>query len=403
MSKILLCCMNYRPEMISTGKYAYELCEYLAERGHDVEVLTTAPHYPGWSVFPGYRARRYVTERLNHVTIRRGPMYLNRRAAGIIRFIMPFSWVVAMTPVLLYRALTWRPDIIVCVQPTIMMAPSALAAAFLARARLVQHVQDLEIDTALAVGHVQAGGATVRLIHAIERWIMRRFDRHVTISQRMRERMIAKGVDADRIAILRNWVDTSAVQSLDRPSDYRTELAIPAETFVVQYSGQMGRKQALHLVTGAAARLAEDPRFLFVLAGDGPVRGEVEQEVADLRNVRLLPLQPTDRLGEFLNLADCHILPQEAGVSELVLPSKLGGMLASGKRMLITADENSELAQFLGDAAVFTAPGDVDAIVDALRVMVDAPDTTAHLRRARARDLDAASLLPAFEHLLIAG
>ena len=230
---------------------------------------------------------------------------------------------------------------------------------------------------------------------------MQRFDSVVTISDQMRARLIAKGVSPENIAIVRNWVDTSVIRPLDRPSCYRTELGISPETFVVQYSGQMGRKQALHILIQAAERMAGDTRFMFVLAGNGPMRAEIEQASARLSNMRLLELQPTERLGEFLNLADCHILPQDVDVSELVLPSKLGGMLASGKRMLITAQEDSELANFLGSAATFTPPGEVDAIVRALSAMIDAPDTSNALRAERTQDLDATTLLPAFERILL--
>lgn len=392
--------MNYRPEIISTGKYAFELCEYLAGVGHEVEVITTAPHYPGWKIFPGYSAWRFSSENLHGVKVWRIPMYLDKTATGVTRLLMPLSWSIMATPVLLWRALWKRPAIIIAVQPTITNAPSVILASVLCGARLIQHVQDLEIDTALAVGHVRASGSIIRFAYAMERWIMRRFDRVITISSQMRSRLIAKGLSADRVGIVRNWVDTSLVRPLGRPSIYRNELGIAPNTFVIQYSGQMGRKQALHVIIQAAERLVEDQRFMFVLAGDGPMRAELEQAAVRLPNMRLLPLQPTERLGEFLNLADCHILPQDRGVSELVLPSKLGGMLASGKRMLITADKDSELANFLGDAATFTPPGEVDAIVQALRIMICAPDTGVALREERTKALDASTLLPSFEHAL---
>lgn len=392
--------MNYRPEMISTGKYAYEVSEYLASRGHEVEVITTAPHYPGWRTFPGYRSWTYSSDVMNGVMVRRAPMYLHTDASGLVRLAMPLTWVIAAFPLLIWRTLRRRPDVIVCVQPTIMMAPAALLAAKLVGARTVQHVQDLEIDTAFAVGHVRSGGGVGRLAYAIERLIMRRFDRIVTISLKMRDRLVAKGVERTRVSIVRNWVDTAAIRPLGRASAYRAELGIAPDQFVVQYSGQMGRKQALHLIVAAAEALANDRRFVFVLAGDGPTRPDVERQTAALPNVRLLPLQSVERLGEFLNLADCHVLPQDAGVSELVLPSKLGGMLASGKPILITAHPDSELAGFLGDAATFTPPGDAMAIAAALRIMIDTPDTAASKRLALAAQLEADALLPAFEQVL---
>lgn len=386
--------------MISTGKYAYELCEYLAASGHHVEVISTAPHYPGWKTFPGFTMWRFSRETLHGVIVWRVPMYLNKTAAGLSRFLMPLSWSILATPVLLWRAVWLRPAVIIAVQPTITMAPSALLAAWLSGASPVQHVQDMEIDTALAVGHVRASGKIVRLIYAIERQIMRKFDRVITISHKMRSGLTAKGIAPDRVAIVRNWVDTELVRPLGRPSVYRSELGIADETFVVQYSGQMGRKQALNMIVEAADRMVSDSRFIFVVAGDGPMRPEMEQAAARLRNIRLLPLQPTDRLGEFLNLADCHILPQDPGVSDLVLPSKLGGMLASGKRILITADADGELANFLGNAVVFTQPGDVDAIVAALDSMVSSPDMRAVQRKEKALELSAATLLPLFERSL---
>ncbi|MFV3517372.1 glycosyltransferase, partial [Mycobacterium tuberculosis] len=96
-----------------------------------------------------------------------------------------------------------------------------ILASFLSGAKPIQHVQDLEIDTALAVGHVRASRHAIRFVHAMEQWIMRRFERVITISSQMRARLIAKGVSPDRVEIVRNWVDTNLVKPLNRCSEYR--------------------------------------------------------------------------------------------------------------------------------------------------------------------------------------
>ena len=77
-----------------------------------------------------------------------------------------------------------------------------------------------------------------------------------------------------------------------------------------------------------------------------------------MRNVRFLPFQPYARLSDFLGLADVHVLPQAADAADLVLPSRLGGMLASGQRIVATAAPGTELAIFLDGAAIIVAPGD---------------------------------------------
>ena len=398
--KILFCGMNYSPEMIAIGKYSTELCQYLADQGHEVEVITTPPHYPGWKVLPGYHSGKYRNEVIGGVRVRRAPMFLAASANGINRLLMPLSWAIMATPLVLWRALAWRPDVIVNVQPTITLAPSVLLAARLCGARSVQHVQDLELDAALAVGHINTRGRALKIAYAVERLITKAFDRTVTISHKMAERLKGKGAGWQDLFIVRNWVDQHKIGPLGRVSRYREELGIREGHFVVQYSGQMGRKQALHLVIDAAKILADDPRFVFVLAGDGPARPDIEQQARELPNVRLLPLQPADRLGEFLGLADCHILPQEKDVAELVLPSKLGGMLASGKRILITVDQDTELSSFLGRSVTYTAPGNVQAIASALQLMIDERDDTDADRAALAAELAAETLLPRFERIL---
>jgi colanic acid biosynthesis glycosyl transferase WcaI len=402
MARILLCCMNYRPEMISTGKYAFELAEYLESQGHSVEVVTTAPHYPGWRAFAPYSNRRYYSELVCGVRVWRCPMALMSSASGLGRLMMPLSWAITSAPVLLWRAIRTRPDIMIMVQPTMFTGPFFLFAAFLAKSRKVMHVQDLEIDTAIAVGHLGASRVLVALAHAFERAILRRFDAIVTISNQMRQRLVSKGVDSRAIAVVRNWVDLEKIKPLDRPSLYRTQLHIAPDAFVVQYSGQWGRKQALHLLIETATQMEDDSRFVFIVAGDGPMRSELEAAERRLSNLKLLPLQPTEQMGEFLALGDCHILPQEKDVSELVLPSKLGGMLASGKRILVTADTDSELYSFLGNgSADFVPPGDAQAVVDALRHMAQLPDEKRNERGLRAKELDHQHLLPLFESIII--
>lgn len=150
----------------------------------------------------------------------------------------------------------------------------------------------------------------------------------------------------------------------------------------------------------AAEAMREDRGFQFVIAGEGPSKGELTERYGHLPNVRFLPLQPEERLGEFLNLADCHVLPQSAEVSELVLPSKLGGMLASGKRLLVTAEPDTEIARFLGPAAKVVPPGDPMAIVGGLKAMREEQDVTAGERLALARSIDIASSLDLFERVL---
>lgn len=362
---VLIYAINYAPELIGCGRYTGEIGAYLVEHGTFVDVVTAPPHYPEWAVRAPYKAGRYAVAREPRHRITRCPIVLRRKMGGLWRMIAPFSFALSSAPVVLWRALTTRPETIFAVEPTLFAAPIALLAAKLSGARAVLHVQDLEVDAAFAVGHLK-GGLVQKLAAGVERWVLDGFDQIVTISGKMQERLLAKGVKPDRVTIVRNWVDTSKIYPMSGPNRFRAELDIPPDRFVALYAGAIGAKQDLPVVLDAAERLQGSSGIMFVIAGDGPAKTGLVERYGHLDNVRFLPLQPEERLCELLNLADVHLLPQAAGAADLVLPSKIGGMLASGRPILATAEAGTEIYEFLAGTAVLTSPGEHSLLAKAL-------------------------------------
>ncbi len=358
--KILIYGENYAPEMIGVGRFTGEIGGYLAAHGYEVAVVTAPPHYPGWRVAPPFRAGRYVSETRDGARILRCPILLRDDMRGVWRLIAPLSFALSSAPVALWQIVRFRPDVVLCVEPTLFVAPVGLIAK-LFRGRVLLHVQDLEVDAAFAVGHLK-GGLLKNFILGIESWLLRRFDGLITISGQMRKRLIAKGVEPDRIDVVRNWVDLAKIKPMEPPNGFRAELGLSKSDFVVLYAGNVGAKQALHVMLDAARKLAARSNLHFVVAGDGPEKQGLMRDYGDLENVRFLPLQPEERLCELLNLADLHVLPQSQGAADLVLPSKLGGMLASGKPVLATADPGTELYEVLVGTSILAPSGDSAAM-----------------------------------------
>jgi len=168
---------------------------------------------------------------------------------------------------------------------------------------------------------------------------------------------------------VRNWVDIDSIRPLEAPSPYRRELGLAETDRVVLYSGNVGAKQGFDTVIAAAERLADRPEIQFIIAGEGPAKAKLQARAKTLPNLRFLPFQPYARLSSFLGLADVHILPQSADAADLVLPSKLGGMLASGKPIVATAAQGTELAEFLAGAVV--PPEDGDALAAAIAAALE--------------------------------
>lgn len=405
MARILVTGINYAPEHIGTGKYTGEMCRWLAARGHSVRVVTAPPYYPAWSVWPGYRRLWFQKESLAGTEVIRCPLWVPKKPGGLTRMLHLASFALTATFAMLY-SLAWRPRYVVAIAPTLANAPAAWLVARLAGARCWLHIQDFELDAALDMGIVDAGPAR-RVAMALERWLLRRFDRVSTISPRMLERLSTKGVEAGRQILFPNWADIDAIQPLDRTSAYRQELGIPDDAVVALYSGNMGLKQGLELLGEAARALSRQnaaaaappangpgtalPAIHFVFGGEGPARELLEQACSELPNVHFLDLQPTERLNDWLGLADIHLLPQRADVADLVMPSKLTGMLASGRTVLATALPGTGVAQVLRDCGMATPPGDLDAFVAALTRLAADAEMRALLGRA-ARQLAESTL-----------
>jgi colanic acid biosynthesis glycosyl transferase WcaI len=200
----------------------------------------------------------------------------------------------------------------------------------------------------------------------MERLVLRRFDVVSSISGRMAERLLVKGVDQKRILYFPNWVDVAHIKPTSASGAFRSRLGIAADAVVVLFSGSLGGKQGLLVIPEAARLLASREDIVFVICGDGVMKPKLESACAELPNIRLIPLQPFERLSELLCMADIHLLPQSAGAADLVLPSKLSGMLASGRPVIATCLAGTELHEVVSQCGISVPPEDSAALAKAV-------------------------------------
>jgi len=362
--KLLIYGINFAPELTGIGKYTGDMAQWLGAAGHDVRVVTAPPYYPDWAVWPGFHAWRYVREQSNGVRILRAPLWVPGKPRGLTRVIHLASFALSSVPALLAHW-RWKPDVVWVVEPALFCAPAALAFARLRSAKAWLHIQDYEVDAAFELGLLK-GPSLRKLVASVERWLMRSFDRVSTISARMLERASAKGVPTERLISLPNWANIDAIQPLDGPSPYRRELGLAPNSVVALYSGNMGSKQGLEVLADVARLLKNNGHIQFVFCGNGSGRPELMAGCADLGNVRFLDLQPVERLGDLLGLADIHLLPQRADAADLVMPSKLTGMLASGRPVVAGARADTELGQVVAGCGRAVLPESAEAFAQAI-------------------------------------
>lgn len=382
--KILLLGLNFFPEITGIGRYTGEMTAFLASQGHQVRVITSPPYYPQWRVWEGYRASAYQQEYWQGVAVLRCPLWVPLRQSGIKRVIHLASFAISSLPVLAAQ-LGWKPDLIFCVAPALFNSPFALLAARLTGAKAWLHIQDFELDAALGLGLLPAAGWLRSLAAAIEKKLLSGFDRVSTISENMRRSCLKKGVLEDKTSLLPNWVDVSKIFPIRDAYTLRLEFGLPQNAFIALYHGSMGRKQGLEILLETARLLAEQPDVLIVLCGEGPAKSDLQTQAADLSNVRFLDLQPEEKLNQLVNLADVHLLPQLPGAADLVMPSKLATMLASGRPIIATASAETQISNVLDIIGIRVPPGDAVSLSAAILDLVTDP-----LRRAKLGELSRA-------------
>lgn len=370
--KILIHGLNFSPELVGIGKYTGELAQYLASKGHRVTVVTTPPYYPGWSVGAGYSGWRYKTETLENIKIIRCPLWVPNQVSGLKRILHLLSFAFSSAPVV-WREARHKPDVVLAIAPALLAAPSAALAGKRAGACTWLHIQDFEVDAALDLGILKKNSSMRGIALNFEKWVYGKFERVSSISEKMLTRLAEKGVPAEKIVNFPNWVDSAAIFPVQGPNPYRQDLDLSEEGIVVLYSGSMGAKQGLEVVVEAARLLEEETNLHFVFCGEGPARAGLQRAAAGCGNVHFLPLQPAENLNTLLNLADIHILPQSADAADLVMPSKLLGMLASGKAVIATANPGTGLANIICEVGVLVAPGDPAALSEAVRSLAGSP------------------------------
>jgi putative colanic acid biosynthesis glycosyltransferase WcaI len=379
--RILIYSANFAPEPTGIGKYSGEMAWWLAEHGHEVRVVCAPPYYPAWQVDKKYRWPLFRREKWHGVDVWRTPLWVPKSPSGLTRLLHLLSFAISSFPVMLWQ-IAWRPDVVLTVAPAFMCAPAGLLTAWLCHAKRWLHLQDLEVDVAFSMGLLK-GRLLQRIVLRVERSLLLRFDTVSTISSRMIERLLSKGVMADKARYFPNWVDLSRFKP-PKNGDFRKQLGIASNAIIVLFSGTLGGKQGLMVIPEAARLLESRSDIVFVVCGDGVMKPQLESAATGLTNIRFMPLQPSGRVSDLLGMADIHLLPQSPDAADLVLPSKLCGMLASGRPVIATCRAETEIGEIVSECGLVVAPENSVELARAITWLADNPEVRSALgRRAR--------------------
>jgi glycosyltransferase involved in cell wall biosynthesis len=238
-------------------------------------------------------------------------------------------------------------------------------------AKLINWLQDLFPEVAIVLKVTRLPAWLQQLLLWLRNDSLRVASMNVVLGEPMRERLLALGIGMGRVAVIENWADGEAIRPLESSQSALRNSLPPGTEFVVQYSGNLGRAHDFHTILGAAKLLSDESGWLFLMVGGGTgmVRLQAESERLGLNNLLFLPYRAREHLGDSLAAADVHLVSLLPEMEGLIVPSKVYGVLAAGRPLIVIGDPHGEQAQVVvheGCGAAI-ACGDAEGLAALLR------------------------------------
>jgi colanic acid biosynthesis glycosyl transferase WcaI len=380
--KLVVLTPHFEPDTAPTGNVVTQIVHELANRGHELEVITSLPWYREHSIEPGYGGRLVRREDTPWGQIIRLHPFptSNKRAIGRrLASFVAFSAVAAML-----GARGGRADGVLAVSPPLTLGLDGWAIARARRAAYVFNIQDVYPDVAVELG-VLKNPRVIKLAESVERFCYARADAVTVLSEDIAANLAEK-TDASKIKLIPNFVDTVRIKPTPKNNTYRQEHGLLGKT-VVMYAGNVGLSQSLELVLEAASALAYESNLVFVINGQGAAREALQRKARGLDNVLFVDAQPEERLPELLAAADIHLVALKRGLAASSVPSKTYSIMAAGRPTIASVDAGSEVARLLeGAGAGIAVPAeDPEAFTKAVRRLLDSPDEVAQMGHAARR------------------
>lgn len=334
---------SFYPDTAATGQLLTELCEVLAQQHNCcVSVVAGVPLLPAGSTGSDVQGQRLVERQDYHgmtVLRARGTRFSKQRFSG--RFSNYVSYFLSAC----YAGLKLeRPDVVVALTDPPIIGLAAYLAARRFRVPLVMSYRDIFPEAARLLEDFHSETVN-RALQAVNCFLLRKAERSIALGETMRKRLIeGKGAPPDRVVIIPDWANCQEIVPAPKDNTFARANDL-AEKFVVMHSGNIGLSQGLDVLVEAAARLQAFPEIVIVFVGEGVKKTALEEQARSLglQNVRFLPYAPKDRLTESFASADVFIVSLKKGLSGIIVPSKLYGILAAGRPYVGVVEEDCEV------------------------------------------------------------
>lgn len=373
----------YPPDYAATGQFIQELAAQLVELGLDVQIFTGQPGYAfSTATAPALERSERLQIKRSRTTRFWSQRIRGKTLNGLLFFLRAGLHLVKAS---------WRGDILLLTSAPPFLPLLGYLAHLCFGVPYICLIYDLYPDVAVALNVVTHRHWLTTLWDALNRQIWQRASGIIVLSSTMKDRAIAKCPQiADKISVIHNWADPNWIRPLPKSENWFVHQHDLADRFTVLYSGNLGRCHEMETILKAAERLRDEP-IQFVFIGDGAKYSECLEKVQKLglQNCRFLPYQDKHVLPYSLTAGDVSLVSIAKNLEGLVVPSKLYGILASGRPIAAICESHSYLCQLLQDAQCGSTfePGDSDGLAEFLHFLSLNPQNAEQMGRSGRRYL----------------
>ena len=359
--KILLLTQWFDPEPTFKG---LAFAKELKRQGHEVQVLTGFPNYPGGKIYSGYKLKLYQREEIEGICILRVALYPNHDSSALKRILNYISF--AFMAMLFGIFTTRKADVIYAYHPPLTVGIAALFIKFFRRIPIVYDIQDMWPDTLKATGMLN-NHKILNIIGSVCKFVYKFVDHIVVLCPGFKNKLIERNVPEEKISIIYNWCDEQGLtQAQPAKLEYQK---IMQNKFNIVFAGNMGKAQALDAILEVAKKVKDIEDIQFIFVGGGTETERLKQRLVNenIFNTIFIPRMPMAEVGGVLKLANVLLVHlKKDPLFEITVPSKTQAYMAIGKPIIMAvAGDAADLVQ-KAQCGYIAASEDVESIQQAV-------------------------------------
>lgn len=354
---------SFYPDTEATGQFLTELCEDLAEYGHNTSVICGRAYHPGDRKFNFH----LQFDKYKKVEVIRawGTKFLKRFLFLRLLNLGTYFLLAFFAGFLIKK----KPDVVIVQTDPPLLGLLGLFFSKVYKAKFIYSCQDIYPDVGIVTGRLKNPFLNF-ILKIVNLLSFKLSDKVFCLGNDMKRKIVSKGVDPDKVCVVYDWADTKLLFPIPAErNSFRIRNNLNG-SFVVMYSGNIGFTQGLDKLMEVALKLKEKNNLKFLLVGDGADKPNLEVQVSKLglKNISFLPYQPKEELNNSLNSPDIHLITSQKGLAGIVVPSKIFGILACGKPFIAWVDEESEINYIAKkyNCGIVVKPGNVEEMVKSL-------------------------------------